>query len=27
MESKDIARKTRELVDSGRQIGGPDDQG
>lgn len=27
MESKDIARKTRELVDFGTQIGGPDGQG
>jgi indole-3-glycerol phosphate synthase len=27
MESKDIARKTRELVDSGSQIGGSDGQG
>ena len=27
MESKDMARKTRELVDSGSQIGGPDGQG
>ena len=27
MESKDIARKTRELVDSGSQVGGSDGQG
>jgi indole-3-glycerol phosphate synthase len=27
MESKDMARKTRELVDSGSQIGGPDGEG
>ena len=27
MESKDMARKTRELVDSGSQIGGSDGQG
>jgi indole-3-glycerol phosphate synthase len=27
MESKDMARKTKELVDSGSQIGGPDGQG